>query len=81
MQINSTTNKDILSIPWVVPQSSGTPEYNRAARMDVNRTGERSSDGKWLKRNVKFAKAPKAQSATNVETASKYGCDAEDLFL
>lgn len=42
---------------------------------------KRSSDGKWLKRNVKFAKAPKAQSAVNVETASKYGCEAEDLFL
>lgn len=77
---NSTTNKDILSIPWVVPQSSGTPEYNRAARMDANRTGERDADGRYLKRNCKLGGKVKVQSASNVAMAAAYGCEVDELF-
>lgn len=41
---------------------------------------KRDSDGRFLKRHVKLAAAPKAQSAANVAMASAFGVDASELF-
>lgn len=84
--IEAVQAPEFVITPWIVGEQfvvegASVATGNKAAMMDLNRDGTRSSDGRWLKQDVSLNSPVVKFSAEKQAIADMYGEDVEFLFF